>query len=180
MGAGAARPPGPVCAAAAARSGDKWQQPDLPPKLEWPLRILIVIGCEPGDTSVNAEEEVRAILRALDPVDAHVDVLIKRQPGRAQLQTLLSATAGPCPHIFHYIGHGGVPQVVPGDAPGVPGSASTTARRLTARQARRKIGLQPRFSIFSTPVIGPIWSSSTRVAAPALPTRPGLHRGLAH
>jgi len=71
------------------------------PPIEWPLRILIVIGSRPGDETVNAEEEVRRILLALDRVDEHVDVLITRQPGRAQLQTLLNATDGPQPHIFH-------------------------------------------------------------------------------
>ena len=86
-----------------------------PPVLEWPLRILIVIGSRPGDSQVKAEEEVRAILSALEKAEDHVDVLIERQPGRDRLLALLRAS-GPRPHIFHYIGHGGVQE----PAAGVP------------------------------------------------------------
>ena len=94
------------------------RQPGALSRCEWPLRILIVVGSKPGTPRCRLKTRCARSLRALEPADDHVDVLIKRQPGREQLQRLLSAADGPQPHIFHYIGHGGVQAGVPGGAPG--------------------------------------------------------------
>lgn len=77
------------------------------PQVEWstrcPLRVLIVVGSDEADKQVRAEEEVRAILRAIAgvpklPVEWHVE----RRPTYGRLRDVLRWTQ---PHVLHFIGH---------------------------------------------------------------------------
>lgn len=69
----------------------------------WPLRVLLVVGCQEDDLRIKAEDEVAAIeevLRAL-PFTMYHEVL--RRPTRQVLADELRRFR---PHVLHFIGHG--------------------------------------------------------------------------
>ncbi len=86
---------------------------DFPPPfarlvdLGWPLRVLVIVGSEPGDGDVKAEDEVAALVDALRGVDADVDLWVEYQPQPVQIKELLSDRKFQ-PHVVHFIGHGAV------------------------------------------------------------------------
>ncbi|MCA9914511.1 MAG: CHAT domain-containing protein [Anaerolineae bacterium] len=86
---------------------------DAPPlsAADWPLRMLIVVGSddeyvEKGE-QIKVQEEINAITDILIPFEPNVDFEICRRPQPTQLKQLLN-NANQSPHIFHFIGHGGI------------------------------------------------------------------------
>lgn len=69
---------------------------------EWQVRVLVVLAAENPD-AIGADEEVRAIKRALRPMDRVYDVDVIRNPSRTRLTARLAEFM---PHILHFIGHG--------------------------------------------------------------------------
>lgn len=77
------------------------------PAFSWPLRILIVVGSEPGDEDVLAEQEVLGIICALMPIEAQVDMRILKQPTVQEIVDQFKDSPDAFhPHILHFIGHG--------------------------------------------------------------------------
>ena len=77
---------------------------------DWPLRMLIVVGSEEGDERVMAEEEVAQIIDSIVPHEAGIDWIVKRQKNKDDIVDLIEAFD---PHIFHFIGHGGLDGELP-------------------------------------------------------------------
>jgi hypothetical protein len=70
----------------------------------WPLKILIVVGSEPNDPAVRAEEEVIAIKRALRrDVGRMLIVEVSKRPAKDPFFDLLKDFR---PHVLHFVGHG--------------------------------------------------------------------------
>jgi hypothetical protein len=78
----------------------------------WPLRLLIVVGSEPGDPAVEEVDELEGMVEALAPRDADVDLLVVKRKEKADVITQIREFQ---PHVFHFIGHGTVDQAS-GDA----------------------------------------------------------------
>ncbi len=84
-----------------------------PECLTYPLRVLVVVGCGrgasgmAGDTSIAADEEVKAILRAVAGCRHHVDVEIVEKLTAVELSRRYAELK---PHVFHFIGHGRHPE----------------------------------------------------------------------
>ncbi|MBI3957822.1 MAG: CHAT domain-containing protein, partial [Chloroflexi bacterium] len=79
------------------------------PEFAWPLRILVVVGSAPNDPAVQAEEELSELIHALIPIEAQVDLKVLRNPDPAEIRKHCSGQPDAFnPHIFHFIGHGGV------------------------------------------------------------------------
>jgi hypothetical protein len=76
--------------------------------LNWPLRILIVVGVnEQQAKKIGAQQEIDRIEEALRPVKWLVDVQVCEQATLDELERVCREFK---PHVFHYIGHGGVRQ----------------------------------------------------------------------
>ena len=75
------------------------------PRVRWPLRVLVVVGSPVGDTIVEAEEELRNLNDAFRRMCGQVDVEFLPQPSRQELRETYRTLR---PHIFHFVGHGGV------------------------------------------------------------------------
>jgi hypothetical protein len=73
--------------------------------LEWPLRLLVVLASSPSDEAVQGGAEMEALLDALMHCDPDVDLLVLKQPSKADLVAECQRFK---PHIFHFIGHGRV------------------------------------------------------------------------
>ena len=71
----------------------------------WPLRILIMIGVNDDKNVIGAAEEVEKIEDALRSVNHLVDIEVLEQPDINDLEKECAIFK---PHVFHYIGHGGV------------------------------------------------------------------------
>ncbi|MGC4085527.1 MAG: CHAT domain-containing protein [Vicinamibacterales bacterium] len=69
---------------------------------EWQVRVLVVVAAD-NPEAIGADEEVRAIKRALRPMDRVYDVDVIRHPSRQKLTERLAQFM---PHILHFIGHG--------------------------------------------------------------------------
>jgi hypothetical protein len=79
----------------------------------WPLRVMILIGSEPGDQRVQAERELEGIQDALKERDPDIDLLLLKRPAFDTFSRHLDEFQ---PHIFHFIGHGGIAGSLSGDA----------------------------------------------------------------
>lgn len=73
--------------------------------IRWPLRLMVVIGSEPNDKDVSAEEELAGLRGALRTMCGLLDIEVLHQPTRQKLREIYRQH---CPHIFHFIGHGDV------------------------------------------------------------------------
>ncbi len=69
---------------------------------ELQVRVLVVVAAD-NPEAIGADEEVRAIKRALRPMDRVYDVDVLRHPSRERLVERLGLFM---PHILHFIGHG--------------------------------------------------------------------------
>jgi KaiC/GvpD/RAD55 family RecA-like ATPase len=79
------------------------------PEFTWPLRILVVVGSAPNDPDVHAEDELSDLIHALIPIEAQVDLKILHNPTPVEIRKHCSGQPEAFnPHIFHFIGHGGV------------------------------------------------------------------------
>jgi len=80
-------------------------KPRAPTKCSlWPLRILVVVGCEAGDEAqLGADKEIDTIERQFLPMGRSVDIHILERPSRAVLQGWLRQHH---PHVLHFVGHG--------------------------------------------------------------------------
>jgi CHAT domain-containing protein len=79
--------------------------PSGSPKRDWPLRMLIVVASQKNDPDVAAEEEVVQIVDAIVPHEAAIDWKLMKRPKREKLLRTFEQFK---PHIFHFIGHGGI------------------------------------------------------------------------
>lgn len=85
---------------------DEGGQGERAEPLNWPLRILIVVGVnEPQAKKIGAPQEMDRIEEALRPVKWLVDVYVCEQATVQELERVCKEFR---PHVFHYIGHGGV------------------------------------------------------------------------
>lgn len=73
------------------------------PALEWPLRLMVVIGSAPGDKAVKGEDELSKIIGALTSCDPHIDLYVWKRRSKANLVAEMKRFN---PHILHFIGHG--------------------------------------------------------------------------
>jgi len=71
--------------------------------INWPIRLLIVVGA--NDRPIAANEEVERIEDALHNVNRLIDVETLETPDINELREKCKSFK---PHIFHYIGHGGM------------------------------------------------------------------------
>ena len=79
------------------------EAPNVEP-INWPIRLLIVIGV--NDPAIAAAEEVERIEDVLHKVNRLIDVeVIESPPDINELEETCKRFK---PHIFHYIGHGGI------------------------------------------------------------------------
>lgn len=69
----------------------------------WPLRVLIVVGCEDDDASVKAPQEVESIEDVLRGQGKTIYCKVLRRPDQETLRDFIRDYR---PHIFHFIGHG--------------------------------------------------------------------------
>jgi hypothetical protein len=73
------------------------------------LRVLMLVGSEPGDTAVQAEQEIDALEDAVREFRREIDLRIERPQSIGDLTTLMTEVQ---PHVLHFTGHGGeVPRV---------------------------------------------------------------------
>jgi hypothetical protein len=70
----------------------------------WPVRIMVVVGARRGDRAVKAEEELGAIRRAVRNVNRSIFMKEVLLPTADDLLTEMKLF---CPHVLHFIGHGG-------------------------------------------------------------------------
>lgn len=82
----------------------------VPVASEWPLRMLVVVGCKSDDTRVQALDEAYALEElAREPAANRTrgDIMLKFlfQPTLDDLALALQSFK---PHVFHFIGHGRV------------------------------------------------------------------------
>ncbi len=75
-----------------------------PASLEWPVRMLVVVGAQDDDKAALPQPEVERIWHTLAGREADVDLLVRRRPRRADLVAEIRTFQ---PHILHFIGHGG-------------------------------------------------------------------------
>lgn len=76
--------------------------------LGWPIRLLVVTGVSAEESrKIAAEQEIMRIEDALRPVKWLVDVYVCEQATVNELERVCREFR---PHVFHYIGHGGVDQ----------------------------------------------------------------------
>ncbi|WP_437277867.1 CHAT domain-containing protein [Sorangium sp. So ce375] len=73
------------------------------PTPEWPVRVLVVVGCAPDDSAIDWRKELQEVETALRQLRHAVDYEVLRQPSLKTLRDLLVAFQ---PHVFHFIGHG--------------------------------------------------------------------------
>jgi hypothetical protein len=73
------------------------------PPPEWPVRVLVVVGCAPDDQDIDWKAELRGVETALRDLRHAVDYEILRQPSLPALRAEYAAFR---PHVFHFIGHG--------------------------------------------------------------------------
>jgi hypothetical protein len=79
------------------------EAPNIEP-INWPIRLLIIVGVD--DTAIAAAEEIQIIEDALRKVNRLIDVEVVESP--PDVDELEAACKHFKPHIFHYIGHGGI------------------------------------------------------------------------
>ncbi len=121
--------------------GNLDQPRNLPP-IDVPMRVLVIVGSEPDDNKINAEEEVAALVDALHDVEPQVDVWVERQPSLARVLSLFDKPDALQWHVVHFIGHGNegslvlsIPsQTTPGTWDSVPWDAAAIFN--TFRNAR--------------------------------------------
>ncbi|XXT23817.1 CHAT domain-containing protein [Sorangium sp. So ce429] len=70
---------------------------------DWPLRVLIIVGCEAEDGVVRWRDELRDVKRALDEMRDDIDYEVLHRPSVAALADTHRAFK---PHVIHFIGHG--------------------------------------------------------------------------
>ncbi len=73
--------------------------------VRWPLRVLVVVGSAEEDERVAAHQEVLNVQHALRRYCGQTDVEVLLRPDRQQIRDRYDELR---PHIFHFIGHGGV------------------------------------------------------------------------
>ena len=73
------------------------------PKTCWPLRVMLVVASK--DEKIHVEDEVRYVKDAFRKVCGLVDLEVCWLPNREGIRKQLEAMH---PHVFHFIGHGGV------------------------------------------------------------------------
>jgi len=79
--------------------------PDAEP-INWPVRVLIVVGVSADEAKkIRADEEVERIEDVLHKVSWLVDIEVCEE---ATIDKLRDKCREFRPHVFHYIGHGGV------------------------------------------------------------------------
>ncbi len=74
-----------------------------PAPAEHPLRVLVVLGNEPGDTKIRAAEELLIIEREAHLRNAEVLLTALHHPSAKVIEDKLKTFR---PHVFHFIGHG--------------------------------------------------------------------------
>lgn len=82
----------------------------------WPIRVLIVVGAKDDDQDVLPLEEIRWIESQINKYDRQdpenhlvhrvIDIEILKRPSLEELQEVFKT--GFKPHVFHFIGHGGI------------------------------------------------------------------------
>ncbi|WP_437840057.1 CHAT domain-containing protein [Sorangium sp. So ce1153] len=75
------------------------------PTPEWPIRVLVVVGCDPDDPDIEWRKELHEVETALRDLRHTVDYEVLRQPSLTMLRDQVAAFR---PHVFHFIGHGGI------------------------------------------------------------------------
>ena len=70
---------------------------------EWPVRMLLVVGCDPAETKLKWELELYAIEDAIRPLRFPIDLEVLAQPTRQKLREVIEQFR---PHVFHFVGHG--------------------------------------------------------------------------
>jgi hypothetical protein len=73
------------------------------PEMCWPLRVMLVVASK--DPIIKAQEEIDYIRDAFRKVCGLVDLEVVWFPDRARLRRSYRALQ---PHVFHFVGHGGV------------------------------------------------------------------------
>lgn len=72
--------------------------------INWPIRLLIIVGVD--DPAIAAAEEIEKIEDAVRKVNRLIDVeVVESPPDVDELEAVCKRFR---PHIFHYIGHGGI------------------------------------------------------------------------
>ena len=74
----------------------------VPNRCSWPLKILVVLGCDPGD-NIKWEQELLAIKRACCAFSLRFDLTVL--PARKSKVEVENEIKKVSPHIFHFIGH---------------------------------------------------------------------------
>jgi hypothetical protein len=77
--------------------------PGDPPETDHPLRVLVVVGNDPEDDKIQADEELVAIEAA---AHAKNDEVLLRALRRPLPEDIEEALLNFRPHVFHFIGHG--------------------------------------------------------------------------
>lgn len=80
-----------------------WIPASMPPPVDLPLRMLVLVGCETDDSVVKWREELAALRATLRRLRHAVDVVELVRPDAA---TWADAWRRHRPHVFHFIGHG--------------------------------------------------------------------------
>ncbi|MCC6318066.1 MAG: CHAT domain-containing protein [Gemmatimonadaceae bacterium] len=73
------------------------------PPIARPVKVLLVIGCQPTDKKIRWREEVQAILDVTCPRRTLFDVEVLEQPSVARLTADLATYR---PDVLHFVGHG--------------------------------------------------------------------------
>ncbi len=90
-----------------------------PPAPDHPLRILVVLGNDPSDATIRADQELLIIERQARRHNAEVLLRALHRPAAGEIEAALTAFR---PHVFHFIGHG---ETDPAEPPQVYVSTST-------------------------------------------------------
>jgi len=75
------------------------------PQMCWPLRVMLVVATKDEDKAIRVDDEIGYIKDAFRRVCGLVDLELCRLPDRRGIRDLAEAMQ---PHVFHFIGHGGV------------------------------------------------------------------------
>jgi hypothetical protein len=79
------------------------------PAIPWPLRVLLVIGCEANDAAVEWRAELDAVIEALCPMRHAIDLDYfdcRRRHPQGSITALSAFIRDFEPDILHFIGHG--------------------------------------------------------------------------
>lgn len=81
------------------------------PEMCWPLRVLLVVASKDEDEQIHVDDELRYVKDAFRKVCGLVDLEVACLPNRERIRKLVEAMH---PHVFHYVGHGGMDDEVGG------------------------------------------------------------------